>query len=288
MRMGMVILGLSLTPVLAAQEPPAVPFHLIDGWAIVLDGTVGGIADCKIMIDTGAVPSAINGKFAKQLGLTGSSQKLSAMNRSVDAQRLRVPEVRIGSLYVEALEMVAVDLKRIEQRLDTHIDAVIGLDFLARRNFRLDYRRKKLVFDYGTNGTSAIPFEMQHEAGGAYILIPLQSGGQQLQVLLDTGTKDLTLFDRRVSGMLQRWRVFGNDFNVTAAGRDPLVAVEMDSIKVGPIFRRKQKACVLPTSEEHLRSFDGILGPAVLGATAVVFDFDRHIVSFENGPAGRQ
>jgi len=56
--------------------------------------------------------------------------------------------------------------------------------------------------------------------------------------------------------------------------------VEMDSINVGPIFLRKQKAYVLTPSEEDLRDFDGVLGPAALGASAVAFDFDRHTVSF--------
>lgn len=283
MRLGMVILALSLTPVLAAQEPPAVPLHLIDGWAIVVEGTLGGIPNCKIMIDTGAVPSAIDSNFVKKLGLAGAVEKLTAINRSVDTQRVRVPEVRIGPVSVEALDMVAVDLEPIEQRLDTRIDAIIGLDFLARRNFRLDYRHKKLVFTSNPDagGAGAIAFEMQHEAGGAYILLPLRIDGQNLQVLLDTGTKDLTLFDRRIGGMLQRLHVLGKDFNVTAGGRDPLLAVELDSVNVGPIFRRNQKAFVLATSEEHMRGFDGVLGPAALGASAVAFHFDRHIVSLE-------
>ena len=284
MRFGMVILAFCMTPVLAAQEPPSVPFRLVDGWAVVLEGTLVGIPNCKIMIDTGAVPSAINSKFAKQLGLAGSSQQLSAMNRSVEVQRLRVPEVRIGPVSVEGLDMLAVDLARIEQRLDTRIDAIIGLDFLGRRNFRLDYRHKKLAFGNNNNdagGVSAIPFEMRHEAGGTYILIPLKSGSQQLQILLDTGTKDLTLFDRRLGAMLQRLRVLGKDFNVTAAGRDPLLAVEMDSINVGPIFRVKQRAFVLTASEEDMRDFDGVVGPTALGASAVAFDFEQHTVFFE-------
>jgi len=283
MKLAILILALWLAPGLTAQEPPAVPFHLIEGWAIVLEGTLAGIPNCRIMIDTGAVPSAINSKFVKHLGLTGTFERLSVMNRSVNAQKLRVPDVRIGPVSAESLDMMAVDLERIEQRLDTRIDAVIGLDFLARRNFRLDYRRKKLSFtsNAGADGAGAIAFEIQHEAGGAYILLPLRSGGQNLQVLLDTGTKDLTLFDRRLSGVLQRLRVLGKDSNVTAAGRDPIVAVEMDAIYVGPVFREKQKAFVLTNSEEDSRRFDGILGPAALGATAVAFDFDRHFISFE-------
>jgi predicted aspartyl protease len=283
MKFATVILALCLTPGLAAQEPPAVPFHLIEGWAIVLEGTLAAIPNCRIMIDTGAVPSAINSKFVKRLGLTGASQRLSIMSRSVNAQKLRVPEVRIGPVSAESLDMMAVDLDRIEQRLGTRIDAVIGLDFLAKRNFRLDYRHKKLVFTSNPDayGAGAIPFEMEHEAGGAYILLPLRNDGQNLQVLLDTGTKDLTLFDRRISGKLRRLRVLGVDSNVTAAGRDPLVAVQMDAIHVGPVFREKQKAFVLTNSEEDSQRFDGILGPAALGAIAVAFDFDRHIVSLE-------
>lgn len=283
MKLGILASALSLTTVVAAQEPPAVPFQLIDGWAIVLNGTLGGVPNRKIMVDTGAVPSAVNSKFARQLGLAGSFEKLLAMNRSVDAQRVGVPDVHIASVSAEGLDMMAVDLERIEQRLNTHIDAIIGLDFLARRNFRIDYRHKKLVFDNknGVEGVAAITFEMQHEAGGSYILLPLRSGGQQLRVLLDTGTKDLTLFDRRVSGMLDRWRILGKDFNVAAGGRDPLVAVELDSLNLGPIFLRKQKAFLVTTSEEDLRGFDGVLGPAALGVSAVTFDFDRHTVSFE-------
>jgi hypothetical protein len=30
-----------------------------------------------------------------------------------------------------------------------------------------------------------------------------------------------------------------------------------------------------------MQGFDGVLGPAAIGASAVTFDFDRHIVSFE-------
>jgi len=284
MKLTLPVLALLLLPLnLAAQGPPAVPFHLVEGWAIVVDGIIGGVPNRKIMIDTGAVPSAINSKFAKQLGLAGSFQKLSAMNRSVDAQRLRVPDVRIGPLSAEVLDMMAVDLEQIEQRLDTHIDAVIGLDFLARRNFRIDYRHKNLAFDNnnGVGGVGAITVEIQHEADGTYLIIPLQTAGHQLQVLLDTGTRDLTLFDRRVGGMLHGLRVLGKDLHVTAGGRDALVAVEMDSINVGPIFLRKQKAYVLTASEEDLRDFDGVLGPVALGASGITNKINRHTVSFE-------
>ena len=264
-----------------AQERVEVPFQLIDGWAIVLDGNLGGLHHQKMLFDTGAVPSAINIRVVKRLGLLGSVQELSLMNRSIKVERVCVPGVQLGAVAVEALDMVAMDLGRIEQALDTRIDAVIGLDLLARRNFSLDYHRKKLVFDTDTDGAGAIVFQMKNEAGGTYILIPLESGGEKLQMLLDTGTKDLMLFQRRLRGSLKQLHIHARDFNLNAGGKDTLAEVELQSVNVGPISRHKQKAYIWTTPGDNLRNFDGLLGPTALGATAVAFDFERHRVSFE-------
>ena len=272
---------LCLALVSEAQERVEVPFQLIDGWAIVLDGTLGGLHHQKMLIDTGAVPSAISTRIAKRLRLLGSVQELSLMNRSIEVERVRVPGVQLGPVAVEALDMAAMDLGRIELALDMRIDAVIGLDLLARRNFTLDYHRKKLVFVSGTNAAGAIAFQMLHEAGGTYILIPLSSGGKELQVLLDTGTKDLMLFQRRLAGSLKQLHIQVQTFNLNVGGKDAVAEVEIPSVNVGPMSRHKQKAYVWTTPERNLRNFDGLLGPTALGATAVAFDFDRHLVSFE-------
>jgi len=281
MKLAVAAWALCLASSVAAQEPVEVPFRLIDGWAIVLEGTLGGIPHQRMLLDTGAVPSAINIKLAKQLGLFGFTQRISAVNRPANVERVRVPGIRVGVVNVNALDMNAIDLERIEQRLGTRLDAIIGLDVLGRRNFKLDYRRKKLVFDQSAAGADIISFEMKDEAGGTYLLIPLESGGEKLQMLLDTGAKNLTLFAPRLRGVLRQLRVRGRDFNLTAAGQDPLVEVEMESLTVGPVIRRKQRAYVLNASEDELREFDGLLGPVALGASTVAFDFDRHAISFQ-------
>jgi predicted aspartyl protease len=281
MKFEVAVMVLCLTLVSEAQERVEVSFQLIDGWAMVLDGTLGGLHHQKMLIDTGAVPSAISIRVAKRLGLLGSVQELSLMNRSIAVERVRVPEVQLGVVAVAALDMVAMDLGRIEQALGTRIDAVVGLDLLGMQNFSLDYRRKKLVFGTTPDAARAIAFQTKHEAGGTYILIPLESGGEKLQMLLDTGTKDLMLFQRRLSGSQKQLRIHRQDFNLNAGGKDSVAEVEMQSVNVGPMSRHKQEAFVWTTPERNLRNFDGLLGPTALGARAVAFDFDRHLVSFE-------
>ena len=281
MKLGVVALTLWLTVISTGQDQTAVPFRLIDGWAIMLEGTLGGVPHQELLVDTGAVPSAINSRVVKRLKLAGQVQQLSVMNRAIGVERVRVPEVRVGAVSVESLDMVAMDLNGIEQALGTRIDAVIGLDLLARQNFTLDYRHKKLIFDANVVGTRAIPFEVRHEAGGTYILISLESDGERLKLLMDTGTSDLMLFQQKLPAPLRHLHTLRQKINLNAGGRDRLSEVEMQSVNVGSFSRHKQKAYVWPTSEDELRDFDGLLGPAALGATVVGFDFDRDIISFE-------
>ena len=280
MKLGIALLSLCLTLGSMAQEA-SIPFRLIDGWAIVVEGTLGGLPHQKLLIDTGAVPSAINIRVSKRLGLSGSVRQLSLMNRVVPVESVRIPAVRLGALQVEALDMVAIDLGRIEQELGTRIDAVIGLDLLAKQNFTLDYLHKNLYFGKSDSVVGVIAFETRHEAGGTYILIPLESGGEKLELLPDTGTKDIMLFEQRLGPSFRELPVRDHSITVNAGGKDRLAEVELQSVKLGPFRRRKQKASIWSTPQDYLRSFDGLLGPTAVGATVVGFDFDRQVVSFE-------
>jgi hypothetical protein len=79
--------------------------------------------------------------------------------------------------------MVAVDLSRISGGLGMRIDAVIGLDLLGKRNFSLDYRHRRIEFGPGKVGMGAVRFEVGEEAGGTYIVIPIESEGRRIATL---------------------------------------------------------------------------------------------------------
>ena len=131
--MGCVILcaTLGFTSTAMGQKQTDLPFRLIDGWAVVVKGTIGGEPSRTILIDTGAVPSAISKEMAKKLGLLGSAEQVSVMNRAIGVERVRVPNVQVGPVAANSLDMVAADFGTIEQALHTRLDAVIGLDLLA-------------------------------------------------------------------------------------------------------------------------------------------------------------
>jgi hypothetical protein len=183
----------------AGQQPNEIPFQLVDDWAVVVRGTVGGIPGREILIDTGAVPSLVSNSMAKKMGLDGGEGQVSAMNRRIDIKRVQVPEVQIGPVTAGALNMVAADLTQIEHSLHVRIDAVIGLDLLAKENFTIDYRHKRLRFGVEPRGKSLVPFEIKHAFGGAYLLVSMETEGERLQMLFDTGTNGITLLRPRTS-----------------------------------------------------------------------------------------
>ena len=274
-----IVLILVLTLPALAKESITVPFQLIDGWAIVLQGQIAD-RPVKILIDTGAVPSAISLRLVNQLGITGTFKEVSVFNQTLNAEKVRVARVRIGPLSVDNLDMMAINLATIERALGTQIDAVIGLDFLSKRNFSLDYRDKILIFADPPPDPQAIAFKVRYEAGGTYTIMPLEIDGQKLQMLLDTGTKDLILFEQRLPHSLKISRG-KTESNLNFGGEGRLTEVELRSARLGAISRRKQKAYVWSVNKDQLRDFDGLLGPTALGATSISFDFDRCLVSFK-------
>ncbi|HEX3321332.1 MAG TPA: pepsin/retropepsin-like aspartic protease family protein [Terriglobales bacterium] len=261
----------------SGQAQNEIRFRLIDNWAIVVEGAIAGTSHVSMLIDTGAVPSAIDGCLAKQMGLSGTRSEISVMNRTIGAERIRVSDVRVGPVSVAGLEMVAVDLSQISKALGTRIGAVIGLDLLGKQSFNLDYRHRRIAFRADSAGMDAVHFEVGEEASGKYIVIPVESEGQKLKVLLDTGTKDLMLFKNRVHGMVNALPTRAVS-NLNAGGEDHLSEVELPSLSMGPLTRQKQKAYLWTFTEDRDRGFDGLLGPAALGVAIIRFDFERNVI----------
>jgi len=271
--------ALGFTSTVMGQNQIDLPFRLIGEWAVVVKGTIGGEPGRTILIDTGAVPSAISKEMAKKLGLLGSPEQVSVMNRAIEVERVRVPNVQVGPVAANSLDMVAADLGTIEQALHTRLDAVIGLDLLGRQNFTIDYRSKKILFGIGVQAVDSVTFQLRYAAGGTYVVVPMEAGGEKFQMLLDTGTKDITLFRPRLKGSLQQIRLHSEDVTINAGGSGQSSEIGIPLLRLGSLARSQQAAHVLATSETDLRDFDGMLGPVAIGAIAVGFDFDRRIIT---------
>jgi Aspartyl protease len=127
------------------QKQTDLPFRLVDGWAVVVKGTIGSEPSRTILIDTGAVPSAISKEMAKKMGLLGTAEQVSVMNRPIDVERVRVPRIQVGPVAADAFEMVVVTVHDLFPR---------SCQIIFRRHSHIPFRpdRSTVAIEHETVG----------------------------------------------------------------------------------------------------------------------------------------
>jgi hypothetical protein len=78
------------------------------------------------------------------------------------------------------------------------IDAIVGLDVLARSSFSINYRTRVLRFAPTDREDSAAPLELVWP----FLTVRMTIAGQQVRLLVDTGSSDLVLFKTRMPAAL--------------------------------------------------------------------------------------
>lgn len=132
-----------------------------------------------------------------------------------------VPSVQFGALPFPATEFVLwkkMDMSKMPVGGNAafklpELDGVIGINILARLDFELDLKNKKLglylpnhcpfVPDWGTGPASAVPFQV--DTAWNALSIPATLDDKPVSIALDTSAKETTMMAYRVS------RIFGFD-----------------------------------------------------------------------------
>lgn len=135
-----------------AEPRTAVSVKLCGGYTVVVQGSVGNAQKLNFIIDTGALPTVVDVRTARKLHLSGNREALTVFSRQVRADRVELPNLRIGPVHATAVEALVADLSFAEKSLGIRIDAIVGLDVLGQQSFSIDYRAKRLLF-----GQSEVP-----------------------------------------------------------------------------------------------------------------------------------
>ena len=277
-RLGLVAVSLLVSAAAWAAEPaPEIPFKLYRGYTIVTQGSVGRLHKLNFLIDTGAVPSVIDRRIALKLRLAGREESISVFDRNVPAQRVTVSDIQLGPVRAESLSMLVRDLSFIEAEMGVRIDAMIGLDFLNRSSFCIDYEHKTITFGTPPPSGSTVTFM----PGLPYPIVEFQAQSDRLRLLVDTGSKDLILFAPRIRGRLAGLRAVGYKTSANMGGAVSLQQVELAESRLGETDLGTLHASVLEIAAGSVPGFDGLLGVASLGVKSLSFDFQRHLIGWE-------
>jgi FtsX-like permease family/Aspartyl protease len=130
-------------PLRSAETIAEVPFELYQRHLVVTKGSIGRLKGLNLLIDTGTIPSTVDTRIARKLHLKAESSTLVAFGQQVRTQSAVIDGFGIGSLQSGRVPAGVSDLSYLER---VRIDAIVGLDVLARTSFTINYRTRVLRF----------------------------------------------------------------------------------------------------------------------------------------------
>jgi hypothetical protein len=279
-----ILVGLSCTIVTLAVASPlaatesSLPFVLHSGFSIVVRGSIGGIPDLNFIIDTGAVPSVVDKRLSRRLGLAEQADQVSVFARTVPAQRVVLSRVDLGPIHAVGVEALAQDLSFIERMLGVRIDALIGLDVLGKRNFSIDYAAGRLQFDPPPDA----PRVWSNMAVGfSFAVVEIELDGVPTRLMVDTGVKHLILFESKVPDLFASNRIQKVKASSNIGGIAELKQIEPPIAILGEFHVAVESVFLLETPADLSLAFDGLLGVAALKPARVDFNFERRAIGWK-------
>lgn len=276
---GNAIFGLISISGLNAQEfgkpsvSPTMPFELVSGFLVVVNGEIGNLHGLKFILDTGASHSLIDRRVADTLRLRRRSGEVISFDRRISVEWTDIPELRVGPLRAEAIRIMVVKLAEYSE-LAEHADGIIGLDLLSKsRRFSIDYDRRTVSFQLEEDGTP-------EHFPSVCVVVPLVIQGVPVHLVVDTGLQGILLYKHRLRKRLPKMRIEGESTNAVM-GRLRATQVRLPGVQIVGAQVATTVFLIDGPDEDALPGVDGYLGPAALQAKRVEFDFDAGVLRWQ-------
>ncbi len=152
------------------------------------------------------------------------------------------------------------------------VDMILGLNVLSKRNFEIDYERRKMVLDPCDKPAFSVPFEPD----SALVVVRAQVHGRTVRALVDTGAAVHCVF--REGPVIWLLNNQGPDATTPHMGdRSRSRQVSLNSISIGSLEWKTLSAMALNNPKPL--SWDTVLAVGGLGLKRVNFDFQKRLLS---------
>ena len=170
-------------------------FKLLNGYLIVIPVTVNGAGPYEFVLDTGSNTTIISAEFARSLRLRPIDRvELVTVAGSQTVPRAQLESLSVGAKTAPNPEALFSDLREV-RAVKAEIRGVLGMNFLARFNFVINYRQRRIEFedeDEFENSLRGARLPIECDDGRALIN---SAGKERLRLMLDSGTSTLILFN---------------------------------------------------------------------------------------------
>ena len=243
------------------------PFGLYNGNLIVVKATVGTFKKVNFILDTGTSPTAINQTMAARLNLPGKAALLQTLNGTIQVQNVTLPRIRIGPPHADFITGVVEGLSVMDRSLGISLGGVVGLDMLRSSSFAIDYRKEKIIFGPIAASDKAIHFETQIP----YLSVKAKIAGQEVRLLVDSGTAGLIVYRNRLRTASEKLHVDPNASMTSAVGGGTHVSWLSTEASLEEDSLGKHNVAIADAGSDPQDHFDGLFGLATMGFRKVFF-----------------
>jgi predicted aspartyl protease len=262
--------------VIAHPAAVKVPIRLFWNYLVMVEGSIGNIQRLHFLVDTGAYPSIVDQKIARNLGLAEQPARVNLANKSVPTGRVILPSLVVGPIRAEALPVLTQDLSYMQKAVGYKVDAIIGLDVLRRSSFTIDYRSKEMRFGPIERLTFSAPFDTDEPV----VTIRTRLQNHPMRLVVDTGSPDVMLFESRMSGSAGLQTLMTQE-TVNASGTLRLRKVWIPDVYLGQERIGGRSAFIVNDHKDAGDDFDGVLGMKAPQQSKIAFDFESRSFSWE-------
>jgi predicted aspartyl protease len=258
-----------------SQVSVRLPVRLYGGYLVIAEGAIGTVHKLNFLVDTGACPSVVDQKIARDLKLAEQPERVNLWNKSVQARQVVLPSLNLGPVRAESIPVLSEDLSFLQKALGFKVHAIVGMDVLRRSSFTINYKAKEILFGVPDNLTYSVPFETDTPV----VTVRMGFQNRRLRMVVDSGGPDLTLFRSRVSGPIGL-QALGTETVADAGGTFQRTKVRIPELYIGTETVGTQTAFLVDDRKDEGDDFDGVIGVRGLQFWKVAFDFENRRFSW--------
>jgi predicted aspartyl protease len=192
---GMLLVIVTMTA--SAEAGTTISFRLVHRFAIIVQVRINDNGPYDFLLDTGTNTSMISSELAE-----GNALRIvdtACLHTVAGAQvvpRGYLDRITLGNQSASVIEVLAANISAARM-LDSNIVGILGINFLKRFNFTIDYDTHQINFDDETD--NKIRKNGQHHAienvDGIFIVKAAASSSREtLRMVLDSGGQNVILF----------------------------------------------------------------------------------------------
>src|SRR4029077_4579246 len=205
-----------------------IPFELVSGYLVVVDGSIGPLHGLKFVLDTGSTYSMLNRKLADQLELRRLTGEAFNIDKTVKTEWATMQEVEIGPIRATQV-LVIVTGPEYFKSIGSHVDAVVGLDLLRQKNFSIDFANRKVRFGPLEAGRHSIPMVSDDMA----LKVEAQANGRLLHLVLDSGAPGPLMYEERLGKRTVDYSVEEENYGSRMDGMLRLTGAKVRKLQLG-------------------------------------------------------